>query len=85
MREDNHYAAKQTLLKMKFGAIYQRWSEENPGDDRRLFCNLYRIYMETCEDMKAVNNIHIRCAVNARLQDDMNTLEKIHSRFSQKE
>lgn len=85
MGATSHYAAKQTLLEREFGVSYQRWCEQNPEDDRMLFCNLYRIYMETCEDMKAVQNIHIRCAVNARLQDDWNTLERIHSRFSHKE
>ena len=75
------YEMNQKLLEMKFGVRYKRWNESNPKDDRALFCNLYRIYMETCEDMKTVENIHIKCAVNARLQDDWNAMERINSRF----
>lgn len=75
------YEMKQELLKMKFGVRYKRWSESNPQDDKALFCNLYRIYMEICEDMKTVENIHIKCAVNARLRDDWNTMGRISSRF----
>ena len=75
------YEMKQKLLEMKFGVRYKRWNESNPKDYRALFCNLYRIYMETCEDMKTVENIHIKFAVNARLQDDWNAMERINSRF----
>lgn len=75
------YTLKQRNLKTEFAEQYSLWREAGYVDDRAIFCNIYEIYLESCEDMKAVENIHIQCAVNARLSDDIQTLRKIYSRF----
>ena len=75
------YTLKQKSLKTEFAKQYNLWKKLRYTDDRAIFCNIYEIYFETCEDMKSVENIHIQCAVNARLSDDIQTLRKIYSRF----
>ena len=75
------YTLKQRNLKTEFAEQYSLWREAGYVDDRAIFCNIYEIYIEACEDMKSVENIHIQCAVNARLSDDIQTLRNIYRRF----
>lgn len=73
---------KISLLRVKYKKYRAEW--ENQDDDRRVFCNIYDMLIEACEDMKHVTNNFIWIAFNRRYNEELQTLDEILARFISK-
>jgi len=78
------YALKMEVLENQFGKHFERWNDKF-HDDRQLFCNTYKMLIEACEAMKAVENLTIQCAFNEYCKRDREVLEEIVERFKKLE
>ena len=77
------YQLKQCILKTEFGKLYQAWNDPRPGDDRCIFCNLYEMLWDACEAMKGVENNLVRVAFDTQMKKEIETMQKIASRFEE--
>ena len=75
------YERKERLLKLQFQRAYDSWNTVF-NDDRLLFCNMYEIMLEACNDMKKVKNNTIAVAFNRYFAEEMETMLRIYNRFA---
>lgn len=72
---------KRKLLKLNFWKKRKEF-EQFSNDDRRVFCNVYDMLMESLEVMESVENNYIWVAFNKKFRIDFEELKEIDSRFS---
>lgn len=70
---------KRGRLKLSFEK--ERNEYEKYTDDRRVFCNIYDMIMESLDVMETVDNDYIWCAFYEKYNEDFATLKEIKERF----
>ena len=63
----------------------ERWSAEGHTDDRRVYCNIYRMIVAGLRALPAEPPLYIRKAVIDAMRRDRATLDRIAARFEKRE
>ena len=71
----NTYQTKAEVIRAKYGQIVETFKECN--DDRQIAYNIYRMMIEACKAMENMENNYVKVAVNKRLWEDRETLDRI--------
>ena len=71
---------KLIVLRFHYEKLAAAW--DNEGDDRRLFCNLYKMIVHAVESLPDNPDNYVCCAMNNLIRDDRKTLDEIAARFA---
>ena len=63
----------------------ERWNAEGHSDDRRVYCNTYRLILAGLRSLPAEPPLYIRNAVNDAMRRVRATLDRIAARFEKRE
>ena len=66
--------------------IYGRYVDEfdKYHDDRKLYCNMYRLLVEAVESLPDEPNGTVKVAMNRYISGELNTMQKIIDHFKNK-
>lgn len=79
---DSTYLTKAMVLRRKYSSFAEQFSGFR--DDRLVFCNQYKILLDACNEMAAINteNSFIRVAVDERIRQHDASMQEIVTRFT---
>lgn len=70
-----------SAMRYLYRPIVERWETEAFVDDRRVFCNMYRMIEAGLKSLVAEPDLYIRNAVGAQLRKDKAMMDRIVRRF----
>lgn len=68
-------------IKTEYGKYFQKWKNE-VGDDRLIYCNLYRMWLQAFKEMAYIENIVIWCSVRDSFRKDEQILKHLIKEYN---
>jgi hypothetical protein len=84
MNATNWRDRKIEYLERLYGRWYEKYSGVNTFDDRRLYCNIYRMILEALKTLPEEPINYVCVAMNKAVEEDVNTLQNIVRNFEEK-